>query len=133
MLVRFSSEVLFGVQRYIKLNHPNSFLAPPPPYNLTAYNQSSTSINLNWTRPLFPNGIIQMYKVVYYPAENTSGTTNITTLTTSLTISGLAFYTLYTFRVSVVTRGGTSAYSDPVSQLTSEDGMYCESVYCINL
>ena len=103
-----------------------------PPYNLTAYNQNSASITLNWTRPLFPNGIIQMYVVVFYPAENTNGTTNITTPTTSLTISGLAFYTLYTFRVSVVTSGGTSVYSDPVSQLTLEDGMYCESVYCIN-
>ena len=120
MLVRITYLVSTGT---LNLYFPNSFIAPPPPYNLTAYNQSSTAITLNWTRPQFPDGIIQMYVVVYYPAVNTNGTTNITTLTTSLTISGLAFYTLYTFRVSVVTSGGTSVYTDLVSQFTSEDGM----------
>ena len=33
----------------------------------------------------------------------------------------------------MVTSGGTSAFSDPVSQLTSEDGMYFESVNSIIL
>ena len=108
------------------------FVAPPPPYNLTAYNPSSTLITLNWTRPLFPNGIIMMYLILYYPAENTNEITNITTLTTSLTIRGLAFYTLYTFRVSVVTSGGTSASSDPISKLTSEGGTYYNSVCTVS-
>ena len=124
--------MLFSAAWYVHLIHVLIrfvFVAPPPPYNLTAYNQSSTLITLNWTRPLFPNGIIMMYLILYYPAENTNEITNTTTLTTSLTIRELAFYTLYTFRVCVVTSGGTSAYSDPLSQFTSEDGTYYDSVY----
>ena len=123
--------MLFSAAWYVHLIHVLIrfvFVAPPPPYNLTAFNQSSTLITLNWTRPLFPNGIIMMYLVVCNQAKNTNEIINTTTLTTSLTIRGLAFYTLYTFRVCVVASGGTSAYSDPVSQLTSEDGMYCDSV-----
>eukprot|EP00731_Ephydatia_muelleri_P029842 Em0021g365a len=95
--------------------------APPPPYNLTAYNASSTAITLNWTRPQFPNGPIQYYEVVYYPEGNINGALNTTTPNTTLTISGLTFYTLYFFNVSVVTGGGTSPFAGPISQRTSED------------
>ena len=102
------------------------FPAPPPPYNLTAYNDSSTAITLNWARPLFPNGLIQFYVVVYYPEGNISGAINTTTPNTTLTINGLAFYTLYFFNVSVVTGGGTSPFAGPISQRTSEDGTFLD-------
>jgi len=102
------------------------FPAPPPPYNLTAYNDSSTSIMLSWTRPQFPNGLIQFYEVVYYPEGNISEARNTTTPNTTLTINGLAFYTLYFFNVRVVTGGGMSPFAGPISQRTSEDGRFLD-------
>ena len=102
------------------------FPAPPPPFNLTAYNDSSTAITLNWARPQFPNGLIQFYEVVYYPEGNTNGTINTTTPDTTLTINGLSFYTLYFFNVSVVTGEGTSPFADPIGQQTSEDGRFLD-------
>ena len=106
------------------------FSAPPTPYNFTAYNTSSTSITLNWARPQFPNGLLS-YEVMYYPVGSSNGTTITNTSSTTLTITGLAFYTLYTFTVSAVTGGGMSNYSESVSQRTSEDGMSCIEYYVI--
>ena len=99
------------------------FPAPSAPYNLTAYNTSSSSITLNWTRPQFLNGIILSYEVIYYPVGSNNEATIINTSNTTLAINGLAFYTRYTFAVCAVTGGGMGNYSDPVSQHTSEDGM----------
>ena len=110
--------------KYTSIPHMFLFPAPPPPFNLTAYNDSSTAITLNWARPQFPNGLIQFYEVVYYPDGYTNGAINTTTPNTTLTINGLAYYTLYLFNVSVVTGGGTSTFSGPISRRTSEDGRY---------
>ena len=100
--------------------------APPPPYNITTYNDSSTAITLNWTRPLFPNGLIQLYVFTYYPEGNPNGSITNNTPSTKVIINGLAFYTLYFFTVSVVTGGGTSSFAGPISQRTSEDGRFLD-------
>ena len=98
------------------------FPVPPVPCNLTALNDSSTSISLMWIRPQFPNGVIQFYVVVYYPIGNTDVPSNSNVSNTTVTVYGLAFYTSYSFKVSAVTGGGMGSFTDPVIQTTSEDG-----------
>ena len=81
---------------------------------------SSTSVNVTWSPPSMPNGIITRYQVTYtrndvMNAANTSGPA------TMIQLSGLEKFTNYTIAV----RGFTDALgeeSDPVSVRTNEDG-----------
>lgn len=107
-----------------------SFPAPRvPPKNVTAYNLTSTSVNVTW----FPvpnhllNGILQSYRVFYReafvknspPMEIAVGSTSL-----SVVISALKKFTVYSVWVKAVTRAaGPSSTALNVS--TDEDGKAC--------
>lgn len=102
------------------------------PINVTAYNTSSTSINVTW-KPIPPdhvNGILLGYHVIYRRinkfGDNISMVTvNSTVLHTELT--GLGKYKLYSIQVAGRTLVGFGNFSDPVNVRTGQDGTYFAS------
>lgn len=105
-----------------------------PPSNVTAYNTSSTSINVTW-QPIPPdhlNGILLGYHVRYWradkPNDNISvAVANRTVLNTELT--GLGKYKLYSIQVAGRTVAGVGNFSNPVFVRTEQDGRSC-IVHC---
>lgn len=99
------------------------------PINVTAYNTSSTSINVTW-QPIpsdHVNGILLGYHVIYRRinkfGDNISMVTvNSTILHTELT--GLGKYKLYSLQVAGRTLVGLGNFSDPVNVRTDQDGTY---------
>ena len=97
-----------------------------PPENVTAYNLSSTSVNVTW----FPvpshslNGILQSYRVFYRDASvphSPSMEIVVGNTTLSVVISALKKFTIYSVWVKAVTRAaGPSSTTVHVS--TDEDG-----------
>ena len=105
-----------------------------PPSNVTAYNTSSTSINVTWQRipPDHVNGILLGYHVRYWradkPNDNISvAVANRTVLNTELT--GLGKYKLYSIQVAGRTVAGVGNFSNPVFVRTEQDGRSC-IVHC---
>ena len=102
------------------------------PINVTAYDTSSTSINVTW-QPIPPdhvNGILQGYHVIYRRINNFGDnismvTVNNTVLHTELT--GLGKYKLYSIQVAGRTLVGLGNFSDPVNVRTDQDGTYFPS------
>ena len=98
-----------------------------PPTNVTAYNTSSTSVNVTW-QPIPPdhvNGIILAYHMVYWRVDKvndtiTAITTNSTTLNVELT--GLGKFKLYSIQVAGGTVAGLGNFSNYVYVRTAEDG-----------
>ncbi|XP_065915767.1 phosphatidylinositol phosphatase PTPRQ-like [Dysidea avara] len=74
--------------------------APSAPLDITAFNVSSTSINVTWQPPMIPNGIVRSYRVVY-----TTGSTaaDVTTTNTSVVIAMLEIFTTYQVQVFATT------------------------------
>ena len=107
-------------------------LAPSAPLNVTAVNTSSTSIRVNWEKPLVSNGIIRDYLVIYY--RNLLGEANSTKEivdgnTTVVELTDLDKYTEYTVFVRAQTVEVGNA-SDVVTTRTSEDGKLC-NILCV--
>ena len=78
--------------------------------------------------PIDQNGVITMYEVMYTPLEDFDGaimtrTTNVTEL--SVLLVDLEEYVNYTISVRAYTSVGAGNYSDPVTELTNEDGKCC--------
>ena len=77
------------------------------------------------------NGVITMYEVMYTPLE-TSGrteesyTVNVSGSNMSVIVRKLEEYVNYNISIRAFTDVGAGPYSDPVTELTLEDGMcYC--------
>ena len=71
-------------------------------------------------------GIIINYEVRFEPLQFTAelATNSINTPDLSVTITGLEEYVEYNISVRAYTSVGPGPYSDPVTERTSEDGMY---------
>ncbi|XP_063783788.1 phosphatidylinositol phosphatase PTPRQ [Pseudophryne corroboree] len=89
-----------------------------PPQNLFSTDVNATAINLEWSSPAEPNGIITHYEIFYTNsaivlAQNISST--------SITLTDLNPFTLYRISVCAYTRFGHGNQSTPVlSVKTSE-------------
>ena len=108
------------------------FTYPVPdksPTNVTAYDTSSTSINITW-QPIpsdHVNGILLDYNVIYRridkPNDNISMVTvNSPVLHTEL--SGLGKYKQYSIQVAGRTAAGLGNFSEPVFVRTEQDGSF---------
>ena len=98
-----------------------------PPQNVTAMAISSTEIEASWKEvsAVDENGIIIVYEVQYEPLQTfgdqiSTNTTNTTYLTT--TVTGLQEYVEYNISVRAYTSVGPGPYSDPMIEITLEDG-----------
>lgn len=99
------------------------------PINVTAFNTSSTSINVTW----FPvpddrvNGILLGYSVLYRKADKPFEKFQNMTVCASLfevAITNLDFFTNYEIRVLAFTVAGKGNISNPVFCMTDEDGKF---------
>lgn len=98
-----------------------------PPTDLTAYNTSSTSLQVTWGEVPegFVHGILQGYRVFYKrTGDKNDSYVNSTTGPNErkLHITGLEKFTAYSLKVLAFTRKGDGAASVNMSVLTDEDG-----------
>ena len=79
---------------------------------------NSTAVHVNWSEPALPNGILLGYQL----HERTNGIQRIVTngARFSRHVTGLKPFTLYEYRVSAGTSGGTG-YSEWARATTEED------------
>ena len=100
---------------------------------------NSTSIYINWTAPVIPNGIITDYNVSYVPGQSlstvdysTDGNVSITIgdNDTNAVVTDLRIATNYTIALAAHTIVGIGPYSNPMECVvqTLEDGE-CVSSY----
>ncbi len=108
---------LYTLWLFVHYSVPNG-----PPNNVTVQTASSTSIIVYWNPPLDQerNGIITSY-IIILSVDNT--TREFATVNTSLTVTGLLPFTIYTFTVAASTDIGLGPASPVVIETTSEDGM----------
>ena len=96
-----------------------------PPSDLQIVVLNATSVDLNWSPPLGPYGVITNYVIQAEPllvdgANTTTTTIIVSALTgTNYTVEGLSPYTMYNFSVAASTRVGTGP-SDSVSAQTPQ-------------
>ena len=110
-----------------------NFLAPNAPLNVTARNDSSTSILVTWAPPMTPNGIIRSYRVEFTGMDDSSDVDNVTTdnMTTSIVIEMLEKFTTYEVQVfaTTVEEGNGSEIVTVTTDEDSELSVYCTCVY----
>ena len=98
-----------------------------PPINMTAFNTSSTSINVTW-EPVpddHVNGIVLGYRLFYKQADKAiDDFSNLTVNSTvfSIELESLEFYTKYELQLLAFTVVGDGNVSEPVYCMTDEDG-----------
>ena len=107
-------------------------LAPSAPLNVTARNDSSTSILVTWVPPMTPNGMIRSYRVEF-TRMNDSNVDDVTTdnIATSVIIGMLEKFTTYEVQVFATTVEEGDG-SEIVTVTTDEDSellAYCTCVY----
>ena len=96
-----------------------------PPQNVTARNESSTTISVEWESPPqdFLFGILRGYIIRYLPGD--MDIVNLTELIpptmNSFTLENLFEFTNYSIEVTAVTGAGEGPYSSPVYVLTNPD------------
>ena len=78
----------------------SSIIAPSSPHNVQCQTMSSSTILLTWDKPSQPNGELRMYRIQY---SNHSNQADVSTPSTSDSISGLRPFTWYKFRVQAAT------------------------------
>ena len=93
--------------------------APSAPLNVTAYNDSSTSIIVSWLPPMTPNGIIRSYRVVYNRSSD-GFVEDVNTSDTSAMIFMLDEFTTYQVQVFATTVA-EGVGSEVVTVTTDED------------
>lgn len=97
------------------------------PINVTAFNTSSTSINVTW-EPVpddHANGIVLGYRLFYKQADKAINDFSNLTVNSSIfdiEINGLKFYTKYELWLLAFTMVGDGNISEPVYCMTDEDG-----------
>lgn len=93
---------------------------------MTAFNTSSTSINVTW-EPVpddHVNGIVLGYRLFYKQADKAINDFSNLTVNSSIfdiEINGLKFYTKYELRLLAFTMVGDGNISEPVYCMTDED------------
>ena len=98
-----------------------------PPSNVTAYNSSSTSVNVTWQPiPLDQrNGILLGYHVRYWRHDRTNDTISMVTVNSTsfyAELDGLGKYKEYIIQVAGSTVAGLGIYSEAVFVRTEQDG-----------
>lgn len=94
---------------------------------MTAFNTSSTSINVTW-EPVpddHVNGIVLGYRLFYKQADKAINDFSNLTVNSSIfdiEINGLKFYTKYELWLLAFTMVGDGNISEPVNCMTDEDG-----------
>ncbi|XP_077121613.1 phosphatidylinositol phosphatase PTPRQ [Ranitomeya variabilis] len=89
-----------------------------PPQNLVSAGVNATAINLEWSSPAEPNGIVLLYEIIY---TNSTVILAQNTTSTTFTITDLNPYTLYRISVRSYTQFGHGDQSTPIlSVKTSE-------------
>ena len=108
-----------------------------PPTNLQVVILNATSVDLGWSPPLVPYGVIVSYTIQVEPllvgGANTTTTTTTTIIVSALTgtnytVENLSPYTLYNFSVAASTRVGTGP-SDSVSAQTPQSSKFGSACY----
>lgn len=97
-----------------------------PPGNVTAYNTSSTSILVTWTRPKESSiqGELLGYEITFTPAWGNASNTRRVMLcyrNTSYNLTRLLVYTPYNITVAAFTKVGIGNESDIKQTWTDED------------
>jgi hypothetical protein len=89
--------------------------------NPNAQALTATSVNVSWSRPTTPYGIITYYSISWYAmAAGANGTQNVTADVTSCIITGLVPCTTYNVVVQAATIGiGTPSLASATTQGTS--------------
>ena len=105
---------------------------PSSPLNLMINNKMSTSLTVEWSPPLTPNGVILSYQVSYVGLESVNpvpdsfernSTLNTNGTTQTVEVTGLSPYSQYSLSVKAFTSAG-GGEETTVSFRTEED---CES------
>ncbi|KAF5893565.1 phosphatidylinositol phosphatase PTPRQ isoform X3, partial [Clarias magur] len=86
------------------------------PYGFAYESISSSEVNVSWSPPLVPNGVILYYSVEYW---NTTHTLNITTHTPFVLLSNLRKYARYRLSVQAATRVGLGNHSSEILNITT--------------
>ncbi|XP_066541701.1 LOW QUALITY PROTEIN: phosphatidylinositol phosphatase PTPRQ [Hoplias malabaricus] len=87
-----------------------------PPYGLVYESISSSEVNVSWSPPVVPNGLILYYSVEYW---NTTHTLNVTTHTPFTVLTNLRKYAQYRLSVQAATRVGLGNHSSEVLNITT--------------
>ena len=105
---------------------------PSSPLNLMITNKTSTSLTVEWSPPLTPNGVILSYQVSYVGLESvnsvpdsfeTISTLNTNGTTQTVEVTGLSPYSRYSLSVKAFTSAG-GGEETTVAFRTEEDGMF---------
>ena len=117
--------MLFILYLYILLFLIVNSLASSAPLNVTAHNDSSTSILVTWVPPMTRNGMIRSYRVEF-TRMNDSNVDDITTddITTSVIIGMLKKFTTYEVQVFATTVEEGDG-SEIITVTTDEDSELC--------
>ena len=100
-------------------------VGPSRPQGVFVEASSSTTINVTWSAPAEPNGIIQNYLIEYGKSPNHQPTEKVVTNRTfQFTLTGLEKFTTYYIKV----RGKTSVRGDASGVLNAT--MFEERKYC---
>lgn len=117
-------------------DHSSFILLVPdhPPPNVTAFNTSSTSINVTW-QPIpsdHVNGILLKYHIKYWRRDKTNDNVSMVTVGSSTLyaeLKGLGKYKEYFVQVAGSTVAGLGNFSESVFVRTEQDGtpylIYC--------
>ncbi|KAM3608908.1 uncharacterized protein V6R79_006653 [Siganus canaliculatus] len=90
-----------------------------PPVNLTVRDISPSTATLAWSPPEKPNGVIQLYEILY---ENESHSAMMNTSSNSITLMNLKPFSYYNVSVRAYTRyGHGNQTSDTLYLLSGED------------
>ncbi|KAI4902613.1 hypothetical protein NFI96_032935 [Prochilodus magdalenae] len=87
-----------------------------PPYGLIYESISSSEVNVSWSPPILPNGLILYYVVEYW---NATHTLNITTYSPFTLLTNLRKYAHYRLSVQAGTRVGLGNHSSDILNITT--------------
>ena len=105
---------------------------PSSPLNLTITNKTSTSLTVEWSPPLTPNGVILSYQVSYVGLESlnpvpdsfeTNSTLNTNGTTLTVEVAHLSPYSWYSLSTKAFTSAG-GGEETTVTVRTEEDGTF---------
>ncbi|KAL7870971.1 hypothetical protein SRHO_G00084680 [Serrasalmus rhombeus] len=99
-----------------------------PPFGLGYESISSSEVNVSWSAPVVPNGLILYYIVEYW---NATHTLNVTTHSPFTLLTNLRKYAHYRLSVQAATRVGLGNHSSDILNITTlEDaGLWEQLVY----
>ncbi|KAK7089523.1 hypothetical protein V1264_024372 [Littorina saxatilis] len=100
--------------------------APSTPTHLKVVRTTSTSVTIAWNRPDSPNGNITLYRVMYWPRNNTGTAVGQQWQSNAryveFTVTQLKPFSTYQIQVLAVNDAGTGEASQPLTVTTDEDG-----------